>query len=63
MTIDEAEHIEYLLKTIREYGNAHAKIMRLHKDGDHDQVANIALALCKEIKSLYTDKLASLKIN
>jgi hypothetical protein len=59
MTLEEAEIVEVTLKKIRELNHLDAKIRRLHKEGKHDEVCEIALKLKSALMDNREDELRS----
>ena len=59
MTLEEAEIVEMTLKKIRELDHLDAKIRRLHKEGKHDEVCEIALNLKSALLHNRQDELRS----
>lgn len=57
MTREEADSIKNLLSEIDEFEYLEAKIQKLHKDGEHEKVTNIALGLRRRIHEQLTYKL------
>lgn len=59
MTFEEAEIINYTMKSIVQADSLNDRIQKLFKEGKHEEVARIALDLNSELKRIYKDRLSS----
>ena len=58
MTLEEAEQVIYLHKSIKLYQELPDRIRRLYNDGKHDEVCNIAFEMASELRNVYESRLS-----
>lgn len=57
MTLKEAEEIEYILKSIKTFKGLPDRIIKLHKEGKHDEVVRIGCEISSELCRHFEEKL------
>jgi hypothetical protein len=61
MSINEAHTVKQWLEEYETFKTLPDKIIRLHRDGDHDKVCNIACELATELEHLWESKIYQIK--
>lgn len=57
MTLKEAEHVEYILRSLKMFKDMDKRVIRLHKEKKYEEVTRIACEMSSELVRLYEEKL------
>lgn len=58
MTIEEGNKVKHIVDSIKLCTDTKARLIKLHKEGDHEKVTNIALEMADELRRKYESDLS-----
>lgn len=58
MSIEEAEDVGFILRSIKLCEGIPDRLVKLHKEGKHEEVVRIACELSSEMKRMYEHQLS-----